>query len=392
MHYILEIHDSHCQGRTKTVDPLAVIEFGSPLMIPYLPPSRVFLFGSAAGVIVLHFSLWAATSSQEGLKWGQFLNHWDSAWYDSIIQNGYEEARFAFYPLYPLLVKVIATSVGHLKNSALAGAIFSTLLFFGFVATTMHLSRLSDSRLRGLYPENHFSWLLLILSPASYVFFSHHTESLFLLLSLLAFQYGARGRWLPASIFAGLCALTKNQGIFVAITVGLWTSFSSNERNPFRNFALSGLVSGSLFALYPLYQWMTIGEPFAFVKTQYTWRPEMNLASYVKTLGFGNPWQNTNTSSIARYLFFWMLVVTLPFLWRKNRWLALYCVLIVGIMPISGEFIATFRYASMLFPIWYLWGEKLYTLPSPIRIAAAVGALALNLHIARNYCLGNWAY
>jgi hypothetical protein len=122
----------------------------------------------------------------------------------------------------------------------------------------------------------------------------------------------------------------------------------------------------------------------------------MSSSSYLKTLYFANPWQNTNTGSLLRFALFWILLaISLGLILRRN-WLGFYCLLFVGVMPMSGELVGTFRYASVLFPLWFYCGDKVSQRlaqrhPAFAYLLAAF-IIALNLSTTQSYALRRWAY
>jgi len=362
--------------------------------------------------------------------WAEVLNHWDSGWYTLIVEEGYEGPRFAFYPLYPWMVR----AAGQLLNSGfltplgleplstpLVGSVVSTLFFFGatYLVTRWPHAR-PEPRAQGPISDakglliSKFGWLFVVMSPASYVFHTHHTESLYFFLSLAAFLKLAKGSWIWASLFGGLCGLTKNQGIFLALALGVGCALldpglQEHDRGRLsirmKRFVLSGLVSGTIFFLYPLYCYIKTGDFLAFYAAQMHWRPEMSEFSYGRAFIFANPWQNTNLGSLIRYGWFWLLVLAVVGLLRaKMIVMGLYALLFVGVMPLSGEFVGTFRYSSVLFPVWFFYGRyyERFLLKAVSHqgrgvswvafVVTVLGLLYLNLTTYRSYLLGRWSY
>jgi Gpi18-like mannosyltransferase len=348
-------------------------------------------------VFLVQGVIWTDINRVHWKSWNVLLNFWDSGWYSGIIQAGYNGPNFAFYPLYPLVVGVLTRWFNFLQPQ-MVGTLFSTLLFCLTVAWLQRHSHRPEFRRVSLTPSTRWGWFLFLCSPASYVFHSHHTEALFLTLSLAAFVCKLNSKWILASILAGLCALTKNQGIFVAITIGLWSA-TDHKGSPIQRlgvFAASGLISSALFGLYPLYCYLKTGDALSFYSAQLHWRQEMSSHSYLKALYFGNPWQNTNTGSLLRYTLFWILLAISTALLIRRNWLGVYCLLFVGVMPMSGEFVGTFRYASVLFPIWFYCGDRLSRSLSgqhPVfTYLLAAFIIALNILTTQSYALRRWAY
>jgi Gpi18-like mannosyltransferase len=74
--------------------------------------------------------------------------------------------------------------------------------------------------------------LLLTTFPVAFILFAPYTESLFLLWAAATFYSIRRERWGLAALFSFLAALTRQQGIFLALPIawGIWeTSKKSNH-------------------------------------------------------------------------------------------------------------------------------------------------------------------
>lgn len=360
--------------------------------------------------MAIHGLYGALVIINQSLDVPRVLNNWDSGWYTLIIDHGYEGPRFAFYPFYPVVIKCFNWLVSSVLINPLglqsiptpvAGALVSTCL----ILWTTHILS-SWHQEKKVFPGaaqlevNILGWFLIMINPASYVFHTHHTESLFLFLTVMACTQVIQGSWKMASILAGLCALTKNQGIFAAVMIGIACSFIEEESSVFlkvKRFAQSGIMSGSIFMLYPVYCYLKTGNPLAFYQAQMHWRPEMSEFSYFRALYFGNPWQNTNVGSLLRFGWFLLLCVgVVGLLRRKMIAYAVYGVLFVAVMPMSGEFVGTFRYSTVLFPVWLFFGRYLESLKGRlglivIFILSAV-LFYLNLTTFRSYLMGRWSY
>lgn len=360
------------------------------------PVTRRFLFGSTLLWLLSHLLVWGIVARIHHLEWAAMLDTWDSSWYTRIIREGYSEPAWAFYPLYPLVVGGLSKVVALSSLPQVTGTILSTLLFALYCHLTVELMTRPDERLRGLLPTTRAGWLLFLFSPASFVFHSHHTESLFLLLSLVGFVLALRpekGRWVLAAIVGGLAALTRPQGVLLAIALAIASAASVPDwpRRCLR-FAVSGLLSGALCACYPLYQWWVAGDPWLAQSSQLAWRPEMTALSYLRTFWFGNAWQNTTMGSIERHVGFFALVAATALLWRHRRVLALYVGMCVGAMPAAGEFVGLFRYGAVLFPALFVAGERVGRLHRLLLLAVSCYLLYLNFSLTRRYVLFRWCY
>ena len=365
------------------------------------PVTKAFLAVSALFFLLDHFLFWAVVKSWHGLSWAELLRRWDAGYYAQIVRDGYTNKTFAFFPLYPLLVKIVWVPLSRIGDipPQMVGATVSTALFLAavFVFSKLHTAESAANGLRkmALLPETAAGWLVFLYSPASYVFHSYHTEALFLLLSLFALVLAERRRNVAASLTAGLCALTRIQGVFLAIAVAV--QLSSQEKRlayRIRTFLVSGVISAALFGLYPLYQYFKTGDALCFLHAQTAWNhPTSTLAIYLRTFVFANPWQNTNLGSILHHVFFVALVAAAGCLIRRSPAIFAYLILNLAVMPMEGEFVNAFRFGAVLFPALFALGDTAARKMSPVLLGLYMAFVVLVNHaVAYNYVIGRWAY
>jgi hypothetical protein len=195
---------------------------------------------------------------------------WDSVWFLRIAHDGYgatEQAAAAFYPLYPLLVGLLGRILfGHY---VLAGVLISLAAAFGAFVLLFRLTarRLGEDGARRAV-------LYLAIFPFAVFLGAVYSESLFLLAALASFALAERGSFLGAGVAAGLAWLTRPLGIALlpALALIAW-------RSPRPGHALLRLTAApALFALYPLYLWWKLDDPFAFLDAEGTWSRHVSPA------------------------------------------------------------------------------------------------------------------
>jgi hypothetical protein len=324
------------------------------------------------------------------------FDYWDAWHYSAIAVEGYTGlVRWAFYPLYPLLVRILCTVTGLRARPDLVGAIFSTVLFLTFCYLQARISTSSDTRLHGLKPETIWGWLLFLVWPASWVFHSHHTESLFLLLSFGAFVTARQGRWPIAAVLAGLCSLTRNQGIFVAIAVGL-ESASLQPRLPRKLlvFVFSGLIGLLLFSTWLMYQLWATGDPFISPRAMGQFVPLVtSLSDFIGTIWFANSWQHPTWNFYLHHVAFLLLNLSVVFLLRRREYaLGIYVFLAVWVALYQGLLENQFRHGAVLFPALFVLGDVSRKLPWSVRWTVLVALVWLHLVCTWDYAIGHWAY
>lgn len=192
---------------------------------------------------------------------------WDSDFFLRIAQDGYDDASAAFHPLYPALVATLGrVFFGHY---VLAGLVVSLLAGLGCFVLLHSLA------LERLGPEGaRRAILYLAIFPMALFLQAVYSESLFLLLVLIAFRCAERGRFVPAGLAAGLAILTRAAGLALLPSLAL---LAWRERDRLR--ALGGLALAlPVGAIYPLVLWQQVGDPFAFRDAQDRWHRHFSHA------------------------------------------------------------------------------------------------------------------
>lgn len=209
------------------------------------------------------------------------LARWDATWFLGIARDGYDDGSgAAFFPLYPLLVRVVA--LGSSDPRALLVAAYAVSLA-SFAGALYFLNRLAaieigPSRARAAV-------LLLALFPAALFFGAPYSESLFLLLSVGAFYAARTGRWAWAGALAAAASGTRSAGILLLAPLAvlyLWGPRTDREPElpgaprwmpryrPRADMAWLALAPAGL-AAYTAYLGIAHDDPFAYLHLQDQW-------------------------------------------------------------------------------------------------------------------------
>ena len=191
------------------------------------------------------------------------LARWDSVWYLAIANGGYDSLQStAFFPLYPLLVRMLGPT-GEPAALLFAGYAISLASFLGALYL---LRRLAELEL-GAVAARRTVWLLALF-PGALWFGAPYSESLFLLLSVGAFYAARTGRWGAAGGCAALASGTRSAGVVLVLPLAfLW--WRSRPRRA-RDAAWLGLVPAGL-AAYSGYLAAVRGDAFAYMHLQSVW-------------------------------------------------------------------------------------------------------------------------
>jgi mannosyltransferase PIG-V len=200
------------------------------------------------------------------------LARWDSAWYLRIADSGYGNSvpRAAFFPLYPLLIRGVATVLGGSNGALLVAAyLVSLTAFLGALTLLYRLTELELGR-RLARP----TLLLLAVFPAAVYFGAPYSESLFLLLAVGAFYAARTGRWAWAGACAGLASATRSAGLLLLLPLALiW--WDSRPRRA-RDAAWLALAPAGI-AAYAAWLGLAEGDAFRFLDVQDAWSRELTI-------------------------------------------------------------------------------------------------------------------
>jgi hypothetical protein len=289
---------------------------------------------------------------------------WDSVWYLDIANDGYGDGgdRAAFFPLYPLLVKVL----GWLCGSPLIAAIALSLA--AFVGGMAVLHRLAAIELGG--DAARWAVYALALFPGSLWFSAAYSESLFFLVSVGAVLAARLERWWLAGLLGALGAATRSAGLLLVVPLALlwWDAHRAGSAR-WPTLAWVGLVPLGLGA-YVAYLAATGAPADAPFSSQDTWNRALR-----------GPWAGVWDGAVAAWdgvrqvlhgppppLYFNKAAGDAVAIGRHNA--LLFACLVLAIPPLAGAFrrlpLAHGAYAlcALLLPLSYpVTPQPLMSLP-----------------------------
>jgi hypothetical protein len=197
----------------------------------------------------------------------------DTGWYLTIIENGYEnrafsldrQANWAFFPGYPLLVKLFADAAS--MDYRGAGALLSLLFYLLALFTLWRLLALDFDQATILR-----TLVLIAFYPFSFSLAGFGPDSLALFTSCAAFYCARKERWVLAGLLGGVTSGVRAQGILLLLPL-LYLYLSSRsfdwKRIDRRCLGLFLVPTGLVAFMIHLYA--RTGNAFAFSDIQYTW-------------------------------------------------------------------------------------------------------------------------
>ncbi len=300
----------------------------------------------------------------------------DSVYLLGIAANGYHALPihdnyldWVFFPLYPLVVR-IATFLTF-GNVSLAGVLVSNL---ALLVSAWLLFRLGERRLgtdRAL-----LAVVYLIIAPGAVAFAMAYSDSLFLMLALLAVGAAERGRWGLMGIAYGLATLTRLPGLLLAVPLLLIVLGS--ERRSWRA-ALPLLLGPLALGGFTVYLWQKLGVWFAYLQAQTSWN---NPAATVAGGGLPTGTEPLVALMIGTLLFYVFLLVYA----RPDRLdLPSVSYLLVSLLAVFGSLrlLSVGRYVAVVWPFsWLLAGRGRLTRMLWPAISGALFSLYALLHFA----------
>ncbi|HZT53147.1 MAG TPA: hypothetical protein VE995_02070 [Gaiellaceae bacterium] len=314
------------------------------------------------------------------------LDRWDGRWYRMVARGGYllvpgRQSDPAFFPLYPILLRAVhAAGV----RWGLVGPLLSNLALLPGLALFYALTRQLFSE-----PFARRATTYLAIFPLGYVFSMAYPESVELVLLAAAPLAALRGRWWTAAACAGAAALTRPEGLFLALPLAgvAWSQrrqLSTGERGA----ALAAVLApAAALASYSLYLDSVVHDPLAWSEAERAWGRRFQLdgayrafAHLPAALGH-TPWL------VRDVVFFFVYLALLYAAWRVGTprlWLA--AAVAVVVLPLqTGAFDSIARFGLLAPPL--VWG--LAGLTRRERTHRAVLSLSLALLVV---CTASLAY
>jgi len=307
-------------------------------------------------------------------SWAQ----WDGGHYFNIANQGYfGPNEYAFFPLYPALIKV--ASVLTFGNTLLAGLLISNIFFAIFLYVFYNFT----AKLHN--PKTAFTaTITLMVFPTAFFAVALYSEGLFLLVIALFFSQLQSKKYLNAASLTRFVGVTLTLSLFAKLaTERIW-----NLKQIFTN---SFIVAVSLvpFATYCAYLFMRFKDPFYFLTVQSTWHrqlanPVKTAYSYISTFQNNKPFNDY--LDVYLTLFFAIVLV----LGRKkiSSPILIFSALAILIPASTGTLTSMPRYLLSSLGAFIILGNYLES--KKIKYAVWSISLLSQIALAIMFVNGNW--
>jgi Gpi18-like mannosyltransferase len=300
------------------------------ITVNYLPSTRLDQNYETSQVrIIASKPSTLPTNEGVNLNLSNLWLRWDSSFYLSIIQNGYDKTAYkpgdfknwVFFPLYPFTVKFVSNILGiqvtDTPHIGFLGIFLSVIFLYVSMVILWKL-------LHKLKVDDKTKWLsvaIILFTPGAHFLHLFYTESLFLLVSLCAFYFLFTKKYFLAFIFLALGLLARFNGILLYVPFIFYFITSRRVLTNIEKFRVSIYALLSVFPLLGfLYYLYTITVDFFIIGKvqQLTWNNQLAPFGYFtrffETFGIG-------------YVFYVLLLVygfiLMIYVWYKFKPLAL---------------------------------------------------------------------
>jgi Gpi18-like mannosyltransferase len=295
--------------------------------------------------------------------WGR----WDAVHYLDIARRGYVGTDMAFFPLFPVLIRIVGTFVG---NDLVAGLVVSNVAFFFGLLFFYKLVEHQYNR-----AVAHRAIFYISIFPTAVFFSAVYTESLFFALTVASFYYIREHRWLAAGLLGALAALTRVEGVLLVVPYAIEV-FSPGGAHPWlHSFASRGrtvrIILGVLLipaglGLYMAWLWILNGDPLTFSHIQSHWDrklafPWVSVMHSFKEISHAHSALTISNQAIELLFTALMLALLVAGARRLRPSFSAYMALSILVPMSTSSLMSMPRFALVLFPMFVilaLWGGR----------------------------------
>lgn len=300
----------------------------------------IFIIWLAAVLFIAYFGF--STLPHSGKFDNNFwasLSNWDGGHYLGIAESGYSEKfQYAFFPLYPLVIRVLNQVTQNYLVAAILVSVGSTFLglhlLYKLVAVDFD-KKIAEKAV-----------IALLFFPASFFLLTAYSEGLFFFLAVATFYLLRQNKLFWATIAAALASATRLVGLAVVagLLIEVITIRGFNRKNWYLVLAPLG------FIIYCIFLYKQTGDPFYFITAENYWQRTLATPG----VSF---WETLKNIS-GREIDLAFAIFGVGFAIRSFRFLppslAIYSLLSVGIPLFTPTLSSMPRFLLPVFPIFIL--------------------------------------
>lgn len=295
------------------------------------------------------------------------LTSWDGLWYMDIVRNGYpstippdvtyhvDEARAAFFPLFPLLGRWFdkvfpgGDSFAVLTMNAIIGLVAVVLI--GLIGQRLYGERVGRT-----------TATMVALFPGSFVLSFAYSESLMIALAAACLLMLMDREWVAAGVFAAFATAARPNGLALVVACLVAAFFAIREERDWSSLA-AVLLAPLGFITFQVWLGQHTGEPMAWFRVQreawgegtsFGWTALRNTAEAV-----WSPLTSPTDTITAISLVATVILLVLGWKARLPWFMTMYSWAIIGLMLVPATVTARPRFLFTAFPLligaarWY---------------------------------------
>ncbi|MBV8530654.1 MAG: hypothetical protein JO104_05000 [Candidatus Eremiobacteraeota bacterium] len=287
--------------------------------------------------------------------WGR----WDAVHYLDIATRGYQGTDMAFFPLYPLLIRIVGSLAG---NHLIGGLLISNASFFFGL---LYLYKLLEHEYDRAVARRAIFYVSIF--PTSVYFTAVYTESLFFMLTVASFYYMRSRQWWVAGIFGFFASLTRVEGVLLIVPFIL--EWATQDRplpaRSYRNLLAASLIPLGL-AFYMAYLWVLRADPLYFSHVQIHWNRHLAMPWISLVNAFAKLLHSPGAPIVAHQsleiAFTLLMIAVLLAGWHSLRPSYIAYMALSILVPMSTSNLMSMpRFALVLFPMFAIlarWGAR----------------------------------
>jgi hypothetical protein len=283
----------------------------------------------------------------------QVLTSWDGAWYYRIIRDWYPtsippdityempEARAAFFPVYPMLVRAVDAVLP--GGDVLAGLLLNTLL--GAVAIWL-VGLLARERVA------YRAMLLMVFFPGSFVLSFTYSEATLIAVAAGCLLCLQRRQWLAAGVLALIGTGTRPNGLALVAACAVAALFAIRDRREWKALVAPALApigfiafQWYLYARTGEWAWFRVQTEAWDEGTSFGWTAVKNtLEAFIRPL--------SSPTDIITAVSFITMIALLVVMWKRRvpaPWVA-FTLVVLALMILPATVTARPRFLYTAFP------------------------------------------
>ena len=227
---------------------------------------KIFLIGLSSrllifGVAFLTNIFYSSAKIVSSIPLVNFFSQWDGAWYTQIALFGYPagsnplSGNWAFFPLYPFLMRIFGTPFYGLMSSTeavlFAGFLISNVLFFVSLFLFYNVTKI-------IFGKNSFALIstgFFAFWPGALFYSAVYSESLFMTFAIGAFYLLEKGKTGRSAVLGFFAALTRTNGFLVLIPF----VYNGLQTRKYRTTVLQAIVIALPYLLFNIYGYFSTG-------------------------------------------------------------------------------------------------------------------------------------